>query len=111
MESVAQPAIILRHPRSPLPMLQDPREQAVIDPAIPPYTPPTAEEWELLAVANGLTSAIEKYGADRVMRWVRSLATILHQSVEMDRPLDRCLADGMVLPPSRICVRCGRDNS
>lgn len=60
------------------------------------------------------TEALERLAA-RVGGWPR-LVFIFRQVValnghDMDRPLGNCLADGMLLPPSRVCNFCGRDNS
>ena len=50
------------------------------DPREPPH-PPTEEEWALLEAWNGIDAVIRKYGAKRVMTWVRNLATIQGQEV------------------------------
>jgi hypothetical protein len=75
---------------------------------------PTQEQIEMLEATDGLYNLIQKYGADRVMWWVKTLATIagkaVDESVYIDRPADRCLADGAPLVNS-ICTRCGCDNS
>lgn len=55
----------------------DPREQ----PVLPTYDPPTDEQWEILAVQEGLYNAIQKYGVARVMTWFRSMATIAGQEI------------------------------
>jgi hypothetical protein len=94
----------------PPPPPSDPRDQPV---AVKPsafYTPemPTEEQWEILAAQDGLYVLIQKYGARRVSAWVRNLAAIHGQDI--DRPADRCLADGAALV-NQICVKCGRDNS
>ena len=42
------------------------------------YAPdaPTDEQYEILAIQNGIFNAMQKYGADRVTVWVRNLAII-----------------------------------
>lgn len=58
-----------------------------------------------------LVTIIDQYGADKVRKWVRGLAPIAgERSVYIDRPADRCLADGAPLVNS-ICTKCGSDNS
>lgn len=47
----------------------------------PLYQAPSEDQWELLAAHDGLYALIQKYGASRVMTWVRSLATIAGQEV------------------------------
>lgn len=42
---------------------------------------PTEAAWEELAVQDGIYNAIRKYGARRVMAWVRNLAAIAGQEV------------------------------
>lgn len=56
----------------------DPREQDILC-AI--ATPPTDEDWERLEAVQGLTNLIAKYGAPRVMTWVRNLAYINGEDV------------------------------
>lgn len=62
----------------------DGRHQSVSETAVDAlaYQPPTDEEWELMSVTNGIANAIEKYGAQRVMCWVRNLAAIQGQEVK-----------------------------
>lgn len=119
------PALILQHPSAKVIYMTDPppetpasvaaaieatREaRAALPFPVKPSELPTDELMDLLAVQDGLFNAIQKYGADRMMRWVRNLAAIAGQEVS-ERPVDRCLADGAALINS-ICVRCGRDNS
>lgn len=101
------------------------REEAGQPPLPPPasfvpsalYAPadPTPDQIEIKEVTDGLFNLIQKYGADRVARWVRNLATIPNQDCgydrfDTDRPSDRCLADGAPLINS-VCTRCGQDNS
>jgi hypothetical protein len=73
---------------------------------IPPLPPPDVDKLDAM---DGLYNLIQKYGATRVMSWIRNLAAIAGQDVT-ERPADRCLADGGALI-NRICVQCGRDNS
>lgn len=61
--------------------MKDPRDPFVADPPEARDVPPTAEEWERLAVQEGLYNLIRKYGAKRVATWVRTLATIAGESV------------------------------
>lgn len=99
-------ASILQHKSSPVtfdPPPADPREQLVRDPyPVTPesidaaqvyqsierqachYTPPTNEEWELMSAHEGLMNLIQKYGAERVQRWVYNLAAIAGQHVTRD---------------------------
>ena len=78
----------------------------------PAYTPPTDEDWQRLDLYQALERLGGLYGYRRVATVARSLAEIFNASdVVIERPVDRCLADGVPLPVSRICVRCGRDNS
>lgn len=60
--------------------------------------------------ANPIRTLIDRYDVDTVARWVRYHAWRVGQETG-ERPSNRCLADGAVLPASKICVRCGRDNS
>lgn len=48
---------------------------------LPAYEPPTEEQFEIVAATNGLYNLIEKYGAQRVMGWIRMLAPIAGQEV------------------------------
>jgi len=98
--SSREPAIILHHRSSPLPVLQDSPRLREFQPVehdddfsrigqlgVPP--PPqhaatnreTPEELEILAVTDGLTALIQKHGAPRIMRLVRMLAHIAGQEV------------------------------
>lgn len=81
----------------------DPREQAVI-------ARPADDQFEIVAVQEGLFAAVQKYGAGRVTTWLRNMAALAGQGTDLDRPTDRCLSDGAVLV-NHICVQCGRDNS
>lgn len=67
---------------------RDPRDPDVLPPSqdvVPSafYAPehPTDEQLEVLDATNGLFNLIQKYGAPRVMRWVRNLAVIAGQEV------------------------------
>lgn len=108
------PATVYQHPNAPVvfdPYPQTPEGIAAVKAQAEAarYEMPTAEQFELLAVQDGLYQVIKKYGGPRVMRWVRNLSAIAGEDIE-DRPADRCLADGGALVNS-ICVQCGRDNS
>ncbi len=82
-------------PARPYPGYRDPREQEVRDPyPVTPdtvalaevsqsmqrsaagYVPPTNDDWKRLEAHEALYAIVKEYGADRVQRWVRSLATI-----------------------------------
>jgi hypothetical protein len=128
------PALIVHHPSSPQPTLSDSPRLREFQPvehdddfsrigqlAVPPPPQhaatvperagePTAEQWEELAVKEGLFALIRKYGAPRVAKWVRNLAAMAGQDVNDERPSHLCLADGAALKNNR-CVQCGRDNS
>lgn len=71
------PATIIHIPAMFCKPPSDPRDPAVVD----KYELPTDEQWERLAAQDGLMNLIRKYGARRVMTWVRSLATIAGQEV------------------------------
>jgi hypothetical protein len=60
--------------------------------------------------ANPIRTLIDRYDVDTVARWVRYHAWRVGQET-VERPANRCLADGAVLPATKICVQCGRDNS
>lgn len=64
---------------------RDPREQDVQPSVVPSafYAPemPTEEQMDVLDVTNGLYNLIQKYGAARVMRWVRTMAVIAGEEV------------------------------
>lgn len=68
-------SIILQHPSAPVPVLHDPREQPT------DFIQPTQEEMDQLDAMNGLSNLIERYGAPRVMRWVRLLAHVSGEEV------------------------------
>lgn len=77
-------------------------------PVTPQFDPPTQEQLERLDGIEALTLLVALHGAATVQRWLVNLAAM--QGQDLDRPADRCLADGAALINS-ICVRCGRDNS
>lgn len=79
-------AEIIQHPNAPVtfdPPPFDPREQPVTERPTAFYAPEmtTAEQWEILAAQDGLYALIRKYGARRVMSWIRNLAVIAGQEI------------------------------
>jgi hypothetical protein len=83
------PAIILRHTSAPQPVLHDPREQSVSEDAKdalalssgPHFDMPNPDEWDQLEALQGLSNLMAKYGAKRVNRWCRMLASINGEEV------------------------------
>lgn len=73
-------ALIVPHPSSNVQM-DDPRDPPVRDPYAPMPESPTDEQWERLAVQNGLYELIRRYGAKRVAQWVRTLAHLQGEEV------------------------------
>jgi hypothetical protein len=122
-------AMILQHPRSPV--VFDPRHQPMsedatdrlsrmgqpdVDPApqhaatvLLSYDQPTDSQLEVLDTQDALERIAARIGWPRLATIVRYVAALNGEDV--DRPLGNCLADGMLLPPSRVCNFCGRDNN
>jgi hypothetical protein len=109
---------------------RDPREQTVAMPPSPASIAKAMQAHDEDRIAAGLSAelteeqhrtldaqdAIERLAASlgsyaRLARLVRNLAAIHGEDINLDRPTSRCLVDGAMLPVSRICPRCGRDNS
>ena len=79
-------AIVLQHPSArvifdPYPQTPEGIDAVKAQAEEARYEPPTADEFERLAAQDGLYQLIQKYGADRVMRWVRTLAAIAGQEI------------------------------
>lgn len=75
------PAIIFQHPSSHVSLDKpffDAREQDV-RPAT--YEPPTAQDWDQLELYQGLSNLLAKYGAERVMSIVRTLAALNGEAI------------------------------
>ena len=85
-------AVVYQHPRSPVnfdpPVTAESiaaakAAQAAERAMLPPrFDLPTEEQFELLAVQEGLFALIRKYSAARVMRWVKTLAVIDGQEIQ-----------------------------
>jgi hypothetical protein len=73
-----------------------------------PRDPPVREKYPVTQAS--IIDAQAKTIAD-LQAIVRSLARYVPLDPGVDRPLTNCLADGMLLPPSRVCNFCGRDNN
>lgn len=118
-------SLILQHPRSPVqfdprdpPVLADDasviRAQAAtiteLQQAIRQMTrTPPSDEFQALETQEALERIAARIGWPRLATIFRFVAA--RNGEDVDRPLGNCLADGMLLPPSRVCNYCGRDNS
>lgn len=72
--------------------------------------PLTEDQLAVLDAQEAIQRLAVKLGSyHRLVQITKSIAWMHGEDTE--RPLNRCLADGVILPTSRICPRCGRDNS
>ena len=90
------------------PPLHDPRDPVVK----PKYESLDEDAMAVLDASEALERLADRLGGyRRVIGIAKSLAWIHGEALSDERPLHRCLADGALLPASRICPSCGRDNS
>lgn len=78
-------ALVIQHPSAPVTFDQVRDDSGrVIAPAPQAVTPsehPTDEQFQILAICDGLSELVRTYGAKRVMTWIRSLAAIHGQEI------------------------------